>query len=356
MPKFAAEHLARQESLSDEIENESHFTAQESHSRGPSYLNGASHGSTGLVPPRWKYEFERPAGEDYWHKESQPSPHLFNRNKHQHVWGSDRPITGPEMGNDSESGTQPLNVLRRRKSFTQRPIAIVSGTHGAWHGNNWDTAGGRATNYPHPYFLTEDMEARLGCSFVENPSGPFVGYAGKNQVKGDLTGFILKRDAKTGVEYYVSDSAKKGSFESRLRIYDGGKMTESDVRGLIANLGNHVILGYCFSRNEESLRYKGAATPLAPVTSYQSRFTKLPFGPGNGHRAREGTIIIDGGVQISVPAGAFIEDGGLERRLQFSVGRKKTVTGPYPELWLPPGYNPRDKQAPTEAVYKAHHP
>ncbi|MCP1489816.1 hypothetical protein J3D48_006226 [Pseudomonas fluorescens] len=356
MPKFAAEHLARQESLSDEIENESEFIAQENHSRGPAYLNGASHGSTGLAPPRWKYEFERPGGHDFWHKESQPSPRIFNRSKHQHIWGSDRPITGSEMGKETANSTMPLDVLKRRKSFTRRPIAIVSGTHGAWHGNNWETAGGRATDYVEPSFLTEDMEARLGCSFVQNPSGPFEGYAGGKKVKGNLSGFILKRDSKSGVEYYVSDSAQKGSFESRIRIYDGGKLTESDVRGVIGNLGNHVILGYCFSRNEESLRYKGAAAPLAPVTSYQSEYEKLPFGPGRGVYAPEGTIITDRGKNIKVPVGAFIHDAGGRNCLQFSVGRRKTVTGPNPQLWLPPEYNPGDPQAPTEAVYKAHNP
>ncbi|AMS13804.1 hypothetical protein A3218_05655 [Pseudomonas chlororaphis] len=215
-----------------------------------------------MAPPRWKFEFERPAGEDYWRKEAQSSPYLFNRNKHQYVWGADRPIEGPELGDRKAGGTStmPLDVLERRKSFTQRPIAIVSGVHGSWHGNNWDDTGGRPAGQHEQAFLSEDIVARINETFVQNnTSGVFYGFnSNKQRVKGDLSGYLLKKDAKIGLEYYVSDSAPKGSFESRIRIYDGAKMTEADVKGLIDDLGNHVILGYCFSRNDETLRYQRA--------------------------------------------------------------------------------------------------
>jgi hypothetical protein len=326
---------------------------QESAYRGPAYAQGASHGSTGLAPPRWKYEFERPGGEDYWHRESQPSPRFFAKNKHQHVWGSDRPISGNEMGNGDPSSTMPLDVLQRRKSFTQRPIAIVSGSHGAWHGNDWDSTGARDAHLHEQAFLSEDAETRLGSLFTPNPAGAFEGYSGGAKVKGDLTGYVLKRDAKSGDEYYVSASAKKGSFESRLRIYDGAKMREPDFRRLVGDVNNHVVLGYCFSRNDEGLRYKGGATPLAPVTSYLSS-QRLPLRrPFNAH---EGTIVKDGGTTIAVPAGACIESvPGGRLRIHFAGGRVIT-TRATPELWCPPQYNPRDPQAPSKAVYDAHYP
>jgi hypothetical protein len=235
----------------------------------------------------------------------------------------------------------------------------VSGTHGAWHGNNWDDTGARDASLHEQAFLSEDIESRLSGHFAPNPAGVFEGYHGGIKVMGDLIGFILKRDSKNGLEYYVSTSAKKGSFESRIRIYDGAKMTEPDVRGLIANLGNHVILGYCFSRNDEALRYKGAATPSAPVTSFDSpKELPLGFAPGYGIFARPRTFITDGGSTTPVPVGAFIEDvPGRGNRLKITgPGSRPTITGPYPELWLPPSFSPLDPQAPTEAVYNKHHP
>lgn len=349
MPRYSAAPLARQESYSDEMDWE-----QESAYRGPAYAQGASHGSTGLAPPRWKYEFERPGGDDYWHRESQPSPHFFAKNKHQHVWGSDRPINGNELGNGQPSSTMPLDVLKRRKSFTQRPIAIVSGSHGVWHGNDWDSTGARAGYLHDQSFLTEDAEKRLGALFTPNPAGAFEGHTHMGKVKGDLTGYVLKRDPKSGDEYYVSDSAKKGSFESRLRIYDGAKMTEPDFRRLTADLGNHVILGYCFSRNDEGLRYKEGATPLAPVTSYLS-CEILPLVHGAFY-ADEGTIVKDGRNTIGVPAGAYIEDAPGNRLTIHFSRRNVITTRSTTELWLPPQYSPTDPDAPSKAVYKAHNP
>ncbi|MDI2146134.1 hypothetical protein KBJ94_29235 [Pseudomonas sp. ITA] len=355
MPHPSA-RLARQESLSDEIE-------VISNDRGPSYFNGASHGSTGLAPPQWKFEFERPAGDDYWHKESQPSPHLFNSNKHQYVWGSDRAIFGSELGNRNvTASTMPLDVLERRKSFTKRPIAIVSGTHGAWHGNDWDSAGGRDSHLHEQAFLSEDVVARLNGKFVPNASGPFMGYAPNSgkAVKGDLSGFVVKRDPKSGLEYYVSDSAKKGSFDSRIRIYDGAKLTEADVRGLIANLGNHVILGYCFGRNDEALRYKGAEAPLAPVTSYLNELT-LPIGgaPGQGYYTTPGSVLrSQRGRTRTLPAGSFIEDApGKGKQLIITEPHRAPYTTQTGDtLWMAPDFSPKDSQAPTAAAYQAHYP
>lgn len=334
--------------------------------RGPAYLNGASHGSTGLAPPLWKYEFERPGGDDFWHTESRSSPSLFNRKKHQYVYGSDRPINGDELGDWNLPGktlaqgsTKPLDRLERRKSFTQRPIAIVSGTHGAWHGNNWDTTGQRDSHAVEQAFLSEDVVKRLNGRFTDNPRGPFWGYNNHGvRVKGDLTGYTLKNGQKGRPDYYISDSAKKGSFESRIRIYDAATLTESDLRLLIDDLGNHVILGYCFSRNEESLRHTRG---LAPVTSYQSE-EKLPlnFGPGLGLYAPEGTILISGaGKKIPVLPGSFIEDsptGYHELLITPPGGGRPSATGPNVSLWLPCSYSPDDSQAPTKAIYKAHNP
>ncbi|WP_081232236.1 hypothetical protein [Pseudomonas chlororaphis] len=279
--------------------------------RGPNYLGGASHGNTLLAKPPVAFEFQRPGGVDFWHSERQPSPHIFNLKAHKYTWGADRPITGPELSDGAVDSTKPLDVLKRRNSVTKRPIAIVSGTHGRPSGNNWEeSTGERIPEILYKSFLSEDIVRHLGGSFVPNTRGATEGPANGGltgpEVSGDLSGYTFIPGSKGRPGYYISSSATKKSFESRIRIYDAKDLTEEDHRRLIADKGKHVILGYCYSRNDESFRYRGpSAPPVPPVTSYHSKET-LPLR--KPLIAPAGTMVTVGPHPESVPTGARIEN------------------------------------------------
>lgn len=101
------------------------------------------------------------------------------------------------------------------------------------------------------YFLCEDVENRIGGKFVPDPAGTIMktmnisiqgGSSRRQKVLGRLTNCVIQSDSK-GCSYYSSCSARKGSFESRNRIYDAAELKEADVARIVADQRNYVILG-----------------------------------------------------------------------------------------------------------------
>ncbi|RUL78798.1 hypothetical protein [Dyella choica] len=364
--------------------------------RGPASLQGLTGGNvvsaTGAVnpstaaapdvlpPPRHEYEFNRDPTVKYWHKVRTPSGRgRFNVQKNQYVMGSDRPIYGYEMGRwrprsavasaiavaGASATGMPLDFFKRRASVTQRPIAIVSGTHGAWHSNNWDDnpAVGRYPDYVEPIFLNEDLDMYL---------------------EGGAAGAVLRTDSR-GIPYYASGKAEnKRRFESRIRVYDAATLSEKQHMELINDLDNHVIHGFCFGRNDESLR---SAKKLPPVISYLSK-TEPPSSTGKRKwlKVEPDTIVKDRAKnRVPVPIGGWIATfstidnnitsghillgGGLTSPI-IKVGTDPlcviTETGgtitsfnvlnDVAEIWHPPMYHPDDPQAPSLATYSFYNP
>ncbi|MBB3121746.1 RHS repeat-associated core domain-containing protein [Pseudoduganella violacea] len=256
-------------------------------SRGPAYFKGSSQKNTGLAAPTWQYDKHRPAGDQVWHSVRQKSSRILG--KHQYVFGADRAITGSELetldnnqfgpsyapqsiGGTPNIGPGPLEILKRRKSFSQRPINILSGSHGNWHGNNWD---GKLRYQPYleQDFLEEDLTSYAGsqwvtASHVQNPMMEFIHT--KNRVVPELgtmqnVTFHQLPGKRTGFGYYANDNYPKGSFNSRLRFYNMKGMTDTEFNTLTSNKGEHAILAYCFGRNDEALRHYRS---LQPVVSY----------------------------------------------------------------------------------------
>ena len=110
----------------------------------------------------------------------------------------------------------PINKILRRNSITQRPIIIMSGTHGHASGDNWTEEGVRRPELLDQSFYDEDVE--------------------------------LFED-----------------LDPRIKVINSNGMDVSTFKNHIKNENQHVILAYCFSRNDEALRHH---MKLDPVTSY----------------------------------------------------------------------------------------
>ncbi|WP_256081066.1 RHS repeat-associated core domain-containing protein [Massilia sp. YIM B04103] len=234
-------------------------------------------------------------GPDVWHKVSQRNLRFW---KHQYVYGSDRPIYGSELeklDNDRLEPIQPsrfdphegpLAQLRRRNSRSERPINILTGSHGRWHGDNWDSSGVRdgynirlqkPQGVIEPVFLQEDLKGHGGGNFIENTSGGGT-FTGKKKIQignnppqtirimGDFPNMTFHHNSKGG--YYSNNSPHSDSFTRRLRFYNMEGMTVDQFNKLTSNKGEHAILAYCFSRNDTAFR---SYRRLGPVTSYIGR-------------------------------------------------------------------------------------
>ncbi|MCG3460808.1 RHS repeat protein [Xenorhabdus bovienii] len=141
----------------------------------------------------------------------------------QYVFGSNREITGHDL-------YEPLGFMARRNSVTKRAINILSGTHGETLGLNWVDA---------------------GKAIIRDP---------------DLIDHdFYKEDIKTQKKI---EKGKKRSLKpliGRVNIIDMDKMNEQAFKHYVTDPANHVILAYCFGRNDNLLRH---VRNLNSVTSY----------------------------------------------------------------------------------------
>lgn len=141
----------------------------------------------------------------------------------QYVFGSNREITGGNV-------YKPLEVLARRNSITRRPINILSGSHGTALGYNWVNTGEAIIRDPdilEHKFYAEDIIT-------------------KNKVN---TGQV------SGLE----------SLSGRVNVVDMQGMNANKFSNYVCNPSNHVILAYCYGRNDNLFRY---LRNLKSVTSY----------------------------------------------------------------------------------------
>lgn len=136
---------------------------------------------------------------------------LFNGKK---IYGSDTAITAYDLNH-------PIRMITSNPQYDGKPILILTGSHGDAFGFNWDanTNGVRRKDLREKLFFNEDKDDRKG-------------------------------------EYDRSEP---------IHIKDVRKTTYQEMEEIINSPDYHVILGYCFSRNDQALRFY---TNTNPVTSY----------------------------------------------------------------------------------------
>ncbi|EIV1877119.1 RHS repeat protein [Salmonella enterica] len=260
--------LGKEDETQASGKNVSADATEQAFTRSPPSLGGAPVNNR-LAVPNWDWEINRPTGlipgrsvpsgnpdvtekagiagvanSDYWHELRTPSPRFFNRNKGQYIYGSDRPIVGIEI-------QIPLRRLERRKSFTQRPINIISGTHGSAHGNEWDPV----TDVRYRGY--DDINGLYVRPAHLPPGAP-------NMIGDLIEPQFFQEDQR---DYGPASTLFSNKFKKRIRIYDADGMTRAQFNALVTDPNAHAIIGCCFSRNDEALRDKKG---LAPVTSYLS--------------------------------------------------------------------------------------
>ena len=129
-----------------------------------------------------------------------------------YVFGASTAITGSDLA-------EPVGILERTATLTKRKVVLVTGGHGEKSGENWTNAGRRIDRLTEPMFLKRDT----------------ISYGGRT---------INGRSVE---------------------IRDVMEMDDVSFGKLVSNQDSHVILAYCFGRNDEALRYY---RKLEPVTSY----------------------------------------------------------------------------------------
>lgn len=160
----------------------------------------------------------------------------------------------------------PLQRLERRKSWSQRPINIISGTHGSPHGNDWDSAGKRYGGFADINNIYPPQVKRHG--FVRDNIDPQFLTEDRYDYGATNTPALLRHN---GQPIILSDKLRK-----RIRIHNADNMTEAQFIDLVTDPNAHAIIGCCFSRNDEALRF---SKKLGPVTSYMPDLTSRPPQP-----------------------------------------------------------------------------
>ncbi|TDB56121.1 RHS repeat-associated core domain-containing protein [Photorhabdus luminescens] len=185
--------------------------------RGPAHWGGRGNGN-GLGVVTHDHLANAPAG-SRWHSIRQECM----LNKGHYVFGADKPVAGREL-------MEPLGFFARRNSVTRRPINILSGSHGYWHGDNWTASAGFPNSIRDPGLL----EWRFYFTDV-NEFGQGQTLIGMDSLKG------------------------------RIRVINMDGMTGDEFGRYVLNKNEHVILAYCYGRNDEALRFY---RNLPPVVSY----------------------------------------------------------------------------------------
>jgi RHS repeat-associated protein len=142
----------------------------------------------------------------------------------QYVYGANRAITGYDL-------REPLRELARRGSITQRPINILTGSHGDRYGYNW----------------------------VQNRSGKI--FRSPSLLESDF----LKSDIAMIADINSDQISSFGKLAGRLNAVDLSGMTAQEFSSYVTDPSNHIILAYCYGRNDELFRH---ARNLNSVISY----------------------------------------------------------------------------------------
>lgn len=129
-----------------------------------------------------------------------------------YVFGASTAITGEDLA-------EPIGILERTATLTKRKVVLVTGGHGNRYGDNWNSAGKRLDKLDDRRFINRDSAKYAGTT-------------------------IGGRDVE---------------------IRDVMEMDDVSFGKLVSSQESHVILAYCFGRNDEALRYY---RKLAPLTSY----------------------------------------------------------------------------------------
>ncbi|OWO79597.1 hypothetical protein B5C26_20745 [Photorhabdus luminescens] len=130
------------------------------------------------------------------------------------IYGSDTPITASDLDH-------PIRMIESNPNYNGKPILILTASHGDRLGFNWDANinGGRRTDLHEILFFNEDRDDRKGS-------------------------------------YNIS---------KQVHIKDIRNSTYQDMQSYINSPDYNLILGYCFGRNDQALRFY---TGAGPVTSY----------------------------------------------------------------------------------------
>ncbi len=184
----------------------------------PTHRGPAKFSALGRVPVKLE------GSPDYWHENKLESTDASGGTTHKLIYSFNTRITGKNLVN-------PLDKLSRRNSITQRKITILSGSHGSVDGNNWseklliNNSGRRSQPLIDKYFYMQD-----------------------------------KRNIKRGYgSRYTQD------FLNRVKVVDMEGMTSGEFKDRVKDPNQHLILAYCYSRNDDALRY---SAKLNPVISY----------------------------------------------------------------------------------------
>ncbi|HBO4886816.1 TPA: hypothetical protein L4V39_002871 [Pseudomonas aeruginosa] len=166
-------------------------------------------------------ESARASSRDAWHCVSDEATG-------QQIWGADVAITGDDI-------STPLKEIEALDD--NKDIIVLSGSHGTFNGNNWRKGTGkRMEELLERGFYYEDFDGVF--DFIENFGG------------------------ETEIRWF---RGLEGSLGGRVHVIDMEGMSVTRFEQIINDKNNHVILGYCFGRNDRLLR---AIKKLPPVTSY----------------------------------------------------------------------------------------
>lgn len=148
---------------------------------------------------------------------------------HEVAGGGSSVVLGSDQAINYVHIYEPLKRLERRASFINgypRPVVILSGTHGRASGDNWELNGNRVATLIDKTFYNEDIQ------FHSNPG---------------------------------SSAGSANGLKRRVDIFDTDGANDKQYNQYYQDPLCHVIGGYCFSRNDEALRYY---LNVPPVTSY----------------------------------------------------------------------------------------
>ncbi len=229
MMKFLYENNSKMEELEkflDSIDSDAFTRApasrRQEHAQGQVH-SGPQRFSSSSVPVK----LENSPGT--WHDDKQRAPFPF-LTKHKHIFGADRKVTANDI-------MTVIDTFNARKSYTKRDIVILTGTHGAVSGDNWVD-------------LVRRNRVQRDPSLIESN---FLN-EDQNNIN-NLRNIVDKNGARTYSDEFIN----------RIRVVDMDGMTDNQIEDYIKSKKKHIILAYCYSRNDEALRFYRR---LPPVTSY----------------------------------------------------------------------------------------
>lgn len=175
----------------------------------------------------WKAVFQgiEPAPVVFENGEVTPAwTYLTPKNSIARKYGADSRIRGSHVAT-------PLNELSKLRN-DHMDIFILSGVHGNRYGNNWIVEhDNNGPQRPLPHIIRNRELSEEG---------------------------FLKED----IERYIGRQSYERDFKRRIKIVDIGELSVYLFGDYVRNTGCHVILAFCYGRNDMALRYYLNALPV----------------------------------------------------------------------------------------------